>query len=178
MAKALEARVMNINFLPLSEAHFSLLLKWLEEPHIKAWWDHDINYTEDLVKEKYTSYVKGYKLENGEKKVIHSYIIYVDNNPIGYIQIYNAYDFTRNKPLIDLLKSLAAIDFFIGNIDYIGKGIGVETLKSFDFHGYKNILVDLDMDNIAAIKTYEKAGFKKIREQVDSNEIWMLKENI
>ena len=111
------------------------------------------------------------------KKAIHSFVIYVDNNPIGYIQIYNAYDFARKALLIDLPKSLAAIDFFIGNIDYIGKGIGAEALKVFDYQGYNNILVDPDMNNIAAIKTYEKAGFKKMREQPDSNEIWMLKEN-
>ena len=169
---------MNISFTSLSQSHFSLLLKWLEEPHVKAWWDRDINYTEDLVKEKYTSYTQGYKLENGVKKAIHSFVIYIGNNPIGYIQIYNAYDFTRNQPLLDLPKSLAAIDFFIGDADYIGKGIGAEILRAFDYQGYKNILVDPDMDNIAAIKTYEKAGFKKVREQIESNEILMLKENI
>ncbi len=167
---------MKIKFLKLSISDFPLLLKWLEEPHVKAWWDQDISYTADLVKEKYTSYIDGYKLENGEKKPIHSYIIHVDNNPIGLIQTHNAYDFTRKVPLIDLPKPLASIDFFIGNKDYIGKGLGVEILKAFDYLGYKNILVDPDINNIAAIKTYEKAGFKKIKEHPDSNEIWMIKE--
>lgn len=78
--------------------------------------------------------------------------------------------------MIDLPKSLAAIDFFIGNTVYIGKGLGVEILKAFDYQGYKNILVDPDVNNIAAIKTYEKAGFKKIKECKESNEILMLKE--
>lgn len=167
---------MNISFKPLTGSHFLLLLEWLKTTHVKDWWDRDINYTEDLVKEKYASYVDGYKLYNGERKAIHSYIIYVDNNPIGYIQIYNAYDFARKTPLIDLPESLAAIDFFIGDADYIGKGVGAEVLKSFDYQGYKNILVNPDMNNIAAIKTYEKAGFKKIKTHRDSNEIWMLKE--
>lgn len=165
---------MNISFASLSKSHFPLLLKWLEEPHVKLRWDRDINYTETLVKEKYASYVDGYKLENGVKKAISCYIIYVDDNPIGYIQIYNAYDFARKAPLIDLPESLAAIDFFIGDADYIGKNIGAEVLKVFDYQGYKNILVDLSLDNIAAIKTYEKAGFKRIREQTNSNEILML----
>jgi RimJ/RimL family protein N-acetyltransferase len=168
---------MNINFIALSNSDFPLLLKWLRTPHVKAWWDSDINYTEDLLKAKYSSYVDGYKLENSEEKTISAFIIYVDNNPIGYIQIYNAYDFARKTPMIDLPKSLAAIDFFIGDADYIGKGIGAEILRVFDYQGYKNILVDPDIGNIAAIKTYKKAGFKKIREQPDSNEIWMLKEN-
>lgn len=169
---------MKISFKPLTELYFLLLLQWLETPHVKAWWDRDINYTEDLVEEKYTSYIEGYKLENGEKKVINSYIIYVNNKPIGYIQIYNAYDFTRKVPLINLPESLAAIDFFIGDIDYIGKGLGAEVLKVFDYRGYKSILVDPDMNNIDAIKTYEKVGFKKIKEYKESNEILMLKENI
>lgn len=169
---------MNINFTPLSETHFPLLLKWLEEPHVKAWWDRDISYTQALVEEKYASYTQGYKLENGVKKAIHSFVIYVDNNPIGYIQIYNAYDFARKALLIDLPKSLAAIDFYIGNIDYIGKGIGVEVLKVVDYQGYKNTLVDPDMNNIAVIKTYERVGFKKIKEYKESNEILMLKENV
>ena len=169
---------MKIEFKSLVEAHFPLMLKWLKTPHVKLKWDREISYTEDLVKEKYVSYVKGYKLENGEKKPISAFIIYVDNNPIGYIQIYNAYDFIRNKPLIDLPESLAAIDFFIGDADYLGLGLGVEIIKNFDYQDYDNILVDVSLDNLSAIKTYEKAGFKKIIEQRDNHQIWMLKENI
>jgi RimJ/RimL family protein N-acetyltransferase len=168
---------MNISFEPLSQSHFSLLLKWLKTPHVKLRWDQDIIYTEESIREKYLERTQGYKLENDETKAIHSYIIYVNNKPIGYIQIYNAYDFTRKIPLVDLPKSLGSIDFYIGNIDYIGKGIGVEVLKVFDYQGYKNILVDPDMNNIAAIKTYERVGFKKIKEYKESNEILMLKEN-
>ncbi len=76
--------------------------------------------------------------------------------------------------MLGLPKSLAAIDFFIGDVDYVGKGIGVEILKSFDYQGYENILVDPEIDNISAIKTYEKAGFKKIKEYTDTGELWML----
>ena len=170
----MKCKKMNITFTALSKTHFPMMLNWLEEPHVKLWWDRDIVYTESLVKEKYTSYVNGYKLKDREKKTIHSYIIYVDNNPIGYIQIYNAYDYIINTLLNGIAKSLGMIDFFIGNTNYLGKNLGVEILKGFDYQDYKNILVDPDMDNIAAIKTYEKAGFKRIKEHVESNELWML----
>ena len=84
---------MKISFKSLCEADFTLLLKWLEASHVKAWWDQNIQWTPELIQEKYTDYVKGYKLENGVAKPISSYIIYVDNTPIGYIQIYNAYEY-------------------------------------------------------------------------------------
>ncbi len=45
----------NITFKALKEEYFSLLLKWLETPHVKLWW---VNWTLGLIKEKYDNYVK------------------------------------------------------------------------------------------------------------------------
>ena len=44
---------MTITFEPLNESHFPLLLKWLETPQVKKWWDQDVTYTMGLVKEKF-----------------------------------------------------------------------------------------------------------------------------
>lgn len=164
---------MKITFKAFSKTHFPLMLKWLNKPHIKQFWDQEITYTEILIGKKYTDYVNGYKIEDGEKKNIHCYIIYIEKEAIGYIQLYNAYDFINYPSLINMPKSLATIDFFIGNENYLGKGIGKDVLEQFNFHGYKNVLVDPDATNIPAIKTYERAGFIKIKEQ--NNIIWMLK---
>jgi RimJ/RimL family protein N-acetyltransferase len=168
----------NIIFKPFSEGYFPLLLKWLEMPHVKAWWDQDVKWTLSLVQEKYKTYVKGYKLEKGIAKPISAYIIYVDEVPIGYIQIYNAYDFPRSKPLEGLPKKLAAFDVFIGEKDYLKRGIGSKAIKEFlDQHSqsYTHFFVDPESTNVAAIRAYEKAGFKIIEEQSDTNEIWMLR---
>ena len=43
------------------------MLKWLNQAHIKLWWDRDVIFIEESVKEKYASYVFGYKIANGEK---------------------------------------------------------------------------------------------------------------
>nr|WP_250296957.1 hypothetical protein [Wolbachia endosymbiont of Oedothorax gibbosus] len=51
----------NITFKALKEEHFLLLLKWLETPHVKLWWDADINWTPELIEKKYSNYVKGFK---------------------------------------------------------------------------------------------------------------------
>jgi RimJ/RimL family protein N-acetyltransferase len=168
---------MKITFTQLTESHFSLLLKWLEAPHVKAWWAQDIQWTPDLIQEKYTDYVKGSKLENGVAKAISAHIIYVDNTPIGYIQIYNAYDFARTKPLTELPSSLAAFDIFIGEKNYLKHGIGSKAIVQFlteHCDSYTHIFVDPESTNLAAIRAYEKAGFKKIKEQPDTGEIWMI----
>ena len=110
---------MHIIFEPLNVSHFPLMLTWLELPHVKKWWDQDVTYTMDLVREKYSSYVKGYKFVDGQQKPIKGFIIYSDQNPVGYIQIYNAYDFPRSKTLSGLPANLGAFDIFIGENEHI-----------------------------------------------------------
>jgi len=171
---------MNISFTPLQESHFPLLLKWLEEPHVKEWWDPEVKWTLESVQAKYTTYVKGYKLVDGARKEIHGFIICVDTIPVGYIQTYNAYEHPRSVPLADLPPSLMAFDIFIGETDYLGKGIGSLALKTFleDFSKelYAYAFADPDKKNLAAIKAYERAGFRKIIDNSETDEIWMLKQ--
>ena len=156
---------MILTFTMLTASHFPLLLKWLETPHVKAWWDKDIKWTLPLIEEKYGDYTKGYKLENGVKKTMQAFIIWLNNEPIGYIQLYNVHDFPRDDGLsIDALpNSCAAFDWYIGEHTYTGKGIGTRALKQFIqdhiFPTYNHIFVDPETTNLAAIRSYEKAGF-------------------
>jgi aminoglycoside 6'-N-acetyltransferase len=122
-----------VTFERLQDSHFSLLLKWLEAPHVKAWWDQDVHWTLERIKEKYGDYGKGYKLEKGVQKPFQAYVIYGDARPLGYIQLYNAYDFSREDqiPLEGFPESLATIDIFIGEEDYVGKGLGSRIMNQF-----------------------------------------------
>jgi RimJ/RimL family protein N-acetyltransferase len=170
---------MKITFVPLAESHFPLLLKWLETPHVKKWWDQDVAYTMDLVREKYSSYIKGYKLVDGQQKPIQGFIIHNNQNPIGYIQIYNAYDFPRSKTLSGLSANLGAFDIFIGEESALQQGLGSKAIVEFlKLHGnqYSYIFADPDINNVVAVKCYERAGFKKVSEQADTGEVWMIKD--
>ena len=178
---------MNITFKALHESDFPLLLKWLEAPHVKKYWpadrsfsvggDQDIEWTPELIKAKYSSYACGYKLVDGTEKPIRAYIIYADDRPIGYIQLYNAHDFPRSTKLTDLPEELGAFDIFIGEKECLGTGLGSAAITKFMqtyADNYTHIVVDPDIDNITAIKSYEKAGFQRMSEQKDSNEVWMI----
>lgn len=158
---------LDITFLPLDQSHFPLLLAWLQAPYVKAWWDKDVVWTPELVQAKYGEYAKGFKTEDGIQKKIRAFVICSDGLPIGYIQTYNAYDFKRSKPLTGLSEDLGAFDMFIGEASYLNKGLGSRALALFldTYSEHKYTFADPDCDNLAAIRAYEKAGFKKIKEQ-------------
>ncbi len=156
-------------FCNLNSSHFPLLLKWLNAPHVKRWWDQDVNWTSKLITKKYTPYTQGFKILGDIKKPMHAFVIQIDQTPVGYVQYYNKYDFPPQQgySLDGLPGSLAAIDFYIGEKDYLGKGIGTKVLKAFlqeyVFKGFQNCFVDPDSNNQIAIRTYEKVGFKIIK---------------
>lgn len=157
-------------FIPLSRDHFSLLSKWLQEPHVAQWWSDGTVWDFSAVATKYSSYVHSYKInEQGEKKPIYAFVIACDGVPIGYIQYYNVFDFQRDE--FECVKNLfpencAALDIFLGEILYTGKGLGSALLKNFlEEHVWKHFCacyVDPVGENEGAIRAYEKAGFEKI----------------
>ncbi|MBM4222524.1 MAG: acetyltransferase [Gammaproteobacteria bacterium] len=172
---------MQITFQPLHESHFPLLLTWLEAPHVKRWWDRDVTYTMALIHEKYSSYIKGYKIEHGIQKPIQAFIIYREKNPVGYIQLYNAYDFLKSEQLVDLPANLGAFDIFIGEESVLGQNLGSTAIIEFlKLHcaQFAYIFVAPDVTNISAIKCYEKAGFKILSSQKETTAVQMLKATI
>lgn len=167
-----------IDFIALQTAHFPLLLEWLNTPHVKTWWDSDVEWNIEKIADKYDSYVHGFKVENSIKKPIHAFLIRYEQTPIGYIQYYNAYDFARELALLHLPDSLAAVDIYIGELSYLGHGIGSMAvsmfLEQFVFPHYEAVFADPDIRNIAAIQSYEKAGFKRAKIQSDDPVLRML----
>lgn len=177
---------MAITFVPLAESHFPLLLKWLETPHVKAWWDPEVKWTPGLIREKFGNYVKGSKCskfkDQGIKKPTHAFIIVFGDTPIGYVQYYNKHDFPSEQgcETIELPVSCAGLDWYIGEPKFIGKGIGSKALSHFleahVFPSFESVFVDPDTANLAAIRAYEKAGFKIIKLVNKRTITWMLKE--
>lgn len=172
---------MKLTFIPLQESHFPLLLKWLETPHVKTWWDQDVQWTSKLIKKKFETYVQGYKILKNIKKPIHSFIICKEGKEIGYIQFYNAYDFPQEQDyMIERLpKNMASLDVFIGEKDEVGKGLGplllTQFLKEHIDPLYEACFADPDTTNVQAIRTYEKAGFKAIKTVNKGAITWMIR---
>lgn len=169
-----------IAFKPLVSDHLLLLHRWMQQPHVSQWWGEGRPWSLSDIENKYKTYLSGYKVIHGEKKGVSAFIITFQEHPVGFIQIYNASDFPHSFDLnslsTDRSPSLAALDFYIGESDFLGKGLGADSLKAFlldyVFHQYESCLVDPDKNNKQAIKTYAKAGFSTLHE--NDNTILMI----
>ncbi len=173
---------MKITFVPLAESHFPLLLKWLETPHVKKWWDQDVTYTMELVKEKFGKHIHGLALSKNSNHKTYAYIICANKEMIGYIQAYNAHDFSHENSL-DLSAisgSVCGIDLFIGEQLFLHKGWGAVILNAFESQvlttHFDRCLLDPAKDNLTAIKAFTKAGFKIFEQFQTESYIWMIKD--
>ncbi|STX51061.1 GNAT family acetyltransferase [Legionella busanensis] len=171
---------MTISFRALKNYDFPLLLKWLQTPHVRAWWDSDIDWNLNLIKEKYATYVDGYKESDNSKEPIYAYILEFNQQEIGYIQYYDAHRFINENYLRELPTSLVAIDMYIGEPLALNKGLGSQALvllmEQFIFPNFAAALVTPDLNNHQAIACYRKAGFNPVYEHKENHELWLLKD--
>jgi aminoglycoside 6'-N-acetyltransferase len=178
---------MNVSFKPLSSYDFPKLLEWLNAPHVNKWWDKGINWTMEMVKDKYTSYIDSedincYIIETASearqsKSIASSSSIHHNFEDIGLIQIYKVDKFPPAKHKALLPENLWGVDMFIGEESLLGKGIGTAALELFiaKHADFEYLLIDPHKDNIAAIKAYQKCGFEEIARDDEIEEIWMMR---
>ena len=181
-----KAMLPHISFEYIQKEHLPLLHEWLNKPHVALWWGNEQpNPSLEQIKDNYSSYIKGYKIEAGIQKPMTRYIIQVWDQCVGYIQYYNAYDFARDgydlSKIRNLPTSLAAIDFYIGEESYLNKGLASVILNKFisEFVSshYDNCLVNPDINNKSAICSCENSGFKQFEILENLGIVIMLKSN-
>ena len=153
-----------ISFRPLKETDFPLMHKWLNTPHVSEWWSLDRNHhpTPAEVAAHYSP-----RIAAGQN--VDCYIIYNQAKPIGMIQSYDLDKEPEEKVLFGVEGKCTGIDMFIGEADYVHRGLGADIIRSF----LKDIVfarpeiecavIDPSADNKIAIRAYEKAGFKYSR---------------
>lgn len=134
------------DFRKLSNDDLPLMFEWLSKPHVKQWWDDG----EDTLEKVALHY--GVDDAESEKFILVEKINGVEK-PIGYFQYYFAAD------------GEIGIDQFIGEEDYLNKGVGERAIKQFvklivERHNPPRVIVDPPPENKRAIRCYEKVGFK------------------
>ncbi len=141
-----------------TEKTYKLIHKWCSEEFIYECCEQRV-LSYDEIKSKYKD-----KLLSGKQKL---YLISYDDKPIGLIQLYKYDDLMFDE--LRNYKNIYEYDIFIGEKDYLHKGIGTKVINIVNNFIYDNYLADCIVlrpfrRNISAIKCYQKSDFKIIKE--------------
>lgn len=144
------------------------MYKWLNTDFVIEWYDKG-GSSFNAIKNKYMPRIKG-------EEPVYSYVIVYNNKDIGYIQSYMVENSSEYSQYLNSDESFAGIDLFIGEQDFIHKGLGKYILISFlrehifNLNRIVGCVIDPEANNKSAIRAYEKAGFKYLKTQVPSQE--------
>ncbi|MGE3147576.1 MAG: GNAT family N-acetyltransferase [Pseudorhodoplanes sp.] len=139
-------------FTAMTPADLPLVQSWLRAPHVTQWWGEP---------DEQFGLVSG----DLEEPAMDQFIVFHAERPFGYIQCYalTAWN-TGFGPQPDGTRG---IDLLIGEADMAGRGHGSAFIQAFVetqlAAGIPRVVTDPDPRNLRAIRTYEKAGFRKDR---------------
>lgn len=149
----------------MSEDDLPLARRWLLEPHVRRWWNDELRrtvYPDDTLRD-WRDAIEG-------RDPTDMFVIQMDGTPIGVIQSYRVDSYPDHLAEIGALARPAfELDVFIGEPDLIGKGHGPALLREFIRLGFARYGVDYcvigpSRSNAAAIRAYEKVGFRFLRD--------------
>ena len=131
---------------------------------MKRWWDDGTTspYPDGEI-EEYRESIRG-------KDPTYRYLAHVDGPPVGMFQHYRIADDPEYAEALSLDEDAIGVDLFIGERALIGQGHGPSMLRrflsevAFPFHRLDVCVIGPSVQNVAAIRAYEKVGFRPLRE--------------
>ena len=152
---------MNISFRKLTDAGFEFkkLHKWCSQKFVYEWFEQRILSYDEIVK-KYQS-----KLNAGKQELL---ILQCDGKDIGLAQLYKfEYDIKLDR--LKTFKNIYEFDLYIGEENYLSKGIGTIIINKLTDYIYNNYDADAIIlrpfkRNIRAIKCYQNCNYETIDE--------------
>ena len=139
-----------LEFRPLSAADLPLIATWVARPHVAEWWDGPI------------------ALDHG----LRHFIAVLEGQPIGYVQSYQAAACHGDGWWLEVTDpGVHGIDQFLADAAKLGQGLGTQLVRAFvaglfTDPGVTLVQADPSPENLRAIRCYEKAGFRRVREIV------------
>lgn len=151
---------------PLQDKDISLFSKWLNKEYIYKWFCPDGEEYREAWMDEITN-------RNTKYHFMKHFIITCNNKKIGFCMYMDCYFEQDYIPkhygiTIDKKESVYEIGYFIGEEEYLNKGIGKIIVAKLEEKiiqiGGKEILADPDEKNLISIKTLLNNGFIKIKD--------------
>lgn len=137
----------------LTRDDLSRIGHWLRAPHVARWW----NDPPEIALGEVASHL--------DSTNVAPFLALAGGRPVGYLQIYHA----NPDPFWsghNLPRETFGIDLFIGEAEAVGRGlgprfIGLALRRLFATPQVARVQIDPAPSNEAAIRAYEKSGFRK-----------------
>lgn len=151
-----------ISFRALQTGDLALLYRWLPNPRVFRWYGGTAQSFAEITA-KYAPRTIG-------QSPTKPYLIIHDDTPIGYIQTYPLASDAEYLALVGERAGAdaAAIDIFIGEDTYAGRGLGAAAVRAF-LHddvfsdpALTRCFIDPHPDNSVAIRAYTRVGFRPL----------------
>jgi aminoglycoside 6'-N-acetyltransferase len=153
----------SLSFRPLRRADFSLLGRWLAEPLVTRWWNHET--TPAALERDFGPTVDG--REPGE-----AFIVLAADRPFGYSQRYPIAAYPEYAAelaaVCEVPPGALSVDYFIGVPGLRGRGLGAAMIAAFVADGWSrypsaaDVIVPVAAGNVGSWRALERAGFRRI----------------
>src|SRR4029077_8743489 len=104
------------------------------------------------------------------KDPTYHYLAQIDGRSVGMFQHYRIASDPEYAAALALGEDAVGVDLFIGQPELVGVGHGPKMLRQFlrevvfPFHRIDVCVIGPSVKNVAAIRAYEKVGFRALRE--------------
>ena len=152
-----------ITFERLGREHFGLLGRWLAEPHVARWWNHDPS--PEAIEDDFGDTIDG--VEPAE-----DFVALVDGQPLGVIQFCRFHDYpdyvAEMVDVYPIAADAATIDYFIGEPTAVGQGLGTAMIGEFvariwtEEPDVGHLVVPVNSANVASWRALLNAGFRLV----------------
>jgi len=134
---------------PTTDDDLDLLAGWLADPEVYRWWEG-----RPLSREEVADLYTGRR-----RPEVEPFVIEADGMPVGYLQCWQG------------TETSGGIDLFLVP-EARGRGLGPDAARAasrflLDQRGWTEVTVDPVVDNVRAIRAFERAGFSPQSEELD-----------
>lgn len=129
-----------------------LLRKWLYEKHVSKWYEHPLDWIEEVEKRE------------SNFSWIHHYIVEYNDVAIGFCQHYEYCNSGEEWHGDIEIDGTYSIDYLIGESEYLKRGFGKVIINELlnivgSISNAKRIIVQPDSENTASCNTLLSSGF-------------------
>ncbi|MEV5595214.1 GNAT family N-acetyltransferase [Streptomyces sp. NPDC052496] len=152
----------------VTEDDFPLLRRWLAQPHVARWWNHDTSA--EGVARDFGPVARG-------EEPAEDLLVLLDGRPLGLVQRCRIADHPEYRAELAAVLGAAEVtggtmtlDYLIGDPTQVGRGYGPRMIRAavratWRDHPYATaVLVPVPVANRASWRALEKAGLGRVAE--------------